>query len=80
MDETLTDSTTPGQSKPGSNDNQGLIHILKSSKNWASRQMLFRIILRKHPFWGVSLSKGLGQHILSPTDLVFDWWLWQNQT
>ena len=30
-DRTLSDATTPGQSGPGSNGNQGMLHILQSS-------------------------------------------------
>ena len=31
IDRSLTDTTTPGSSGPGSNDNEGKIHICKSS-------------------------------------------------
>ena len=32
IDKTLLDATTPGQSEPGSNDNEGVLHISQSSK------------------------------------------------
>ena len=36
MDRTLPDATTPGQSWPGSNDNEGVLHIPQNSKARAS--------------------------------------------
>ena len=36
MSETLTGTTTPGQSDPGSYANERVLHILQSSRNEAS--------------------------------------------
>ena len=36
IDKTLTCTSTPGQSKPGSNSNEGVLHILQSSRTGAS--------------------------------------------
>ena len=35
IDGTLTGATTPGQSGPASNDNEGVLHILQSSRTGA---------------------------------------------
>ena len=37
IDGTLTDSTTPGQREPGSNDNEGIRHSFQSSRTGASQ-------------------------------------------
>ena len=36
IDETLTDTITPGQSKPGVNDNESVLHIPQISKTGVS--------------------------------------------
>ena len=33
VDESLTDTTTPGQSEPGSNGNEGILHITGASSS-----------------------------------------------
>ena len=37
IDETLTSTTTQGQDGPGSNGNEGVFHILQSSRTEASQ-------------------------------------------
>ena len=36
IDKTLTDATTPGQNGPGSNTNQGVLHIPQITKTGAT--------------------------------------------
>ena len=35
-DQTLSGATIPGPSGPGSDGNEGLLHVLQSSRDWAS--------------------------------------------
>ena len=36
IDRTLTDTTTPSQNEPGSNDNEGVLHTFQISRTGAS--------------------------------------------
>ena len=46
IDRTLSSATTPGQSGPGSNGNEGVHHIPKNSRTGALPSDLFRVVFR----------------------------------
>ena len=49
IDGTLTSTTTSGQSGPGSNGNEEVLPILKTSSLDPHHQMQFNVISRTHP-------------------------------
>ena len=60
---TLTGTITPDQSGPGSNGDEGALHIPQIKPHY---QMQFSVIPRTN-LWGRSLNS-YSQHILSPVD------------
>ena len=61
MDETLTGTSTPDQSGPGSNADEGLLH---------TSQMQFNILLRTPHFLYVGVFRRYSLHILSSAEMV----------
>ena len=47
IDGALTGATTPDQSGPGNNDNEGVLYILQTSRLEPHHKMQFNVIIRK---------------------------------
>ena len=64
MDRNLSGATTPGQSEPGSNGNEGVLHILPKLQDWSLTVRWFCVKTRTLIEWEFYLSAEM------PTGLV----------
>ena len=74
-DETLTGTTTPDQSEPVNNDNEGVLNISKALELEPHHQMQFSVIPR------ILVEKGV-LHLFRDTVSVFynHSWMWASQS
>ena len=74
IDKTLTGTTILGQSGPGSNGNERLLHTPQISRTGASSSDNVSYHTQDTHFWGgwvLPFYRGYSQHTLSPADRVF---------